>query len=198
MLLIVFTVSMFASASLLFLVEPMIAKMLLPMLGGTPAVWNTCMVFFQVMLLAGYFYAYATLKCLGRRMQIVFHASLVMVPLLVHSLPLHLPTGWEPPTQRSPVFCAVSHQLHLRICEAAGDLARVADTAAAVSDSGGASAGGLADETAACGDAVAVSFGAVWCSDDVPWRTGAEQAGGGSADGVLSLDLGGRGDWRRL
>jgi hypothetical protein len=104
MLLIVFTISMFASASLLFLVEPMIAKMLLPMLGGTPAVWNTCMVFFQVMLLAGYFYAYAAMKWLGRRTQIAFHAALVMTPLLVHSLPLHLPSGWEPPTRSSPVF----------------------------------------------------------------------------------------------
>ena len=102
MLLVVFTVSMFVSASLLFLVEPMIAKMLLPLLGGTPAVWNTCMVFFQVMLLAGYFYAYAAMKWLGRRTQILVHVGMVAVPLLV--LPLHLPNGWEPPTQSSPVF----------------------------------------------------------------------------------------------
>jgi hypothetical protein len=46
MLLIVFAVSMFVSATLLFLVEPMLAKMALPMLGGSPAVWNTCLVFF--------------------------------------------------------------------------------------------------------------------------------------------------------
>lgn len=106
MLLITFTVSMFVSASLLFLVEPMIAKMLLPLLGGTPAVWNTCMVFFQVMLLAGYFYAYAAMKWLGRQAQILIHVSMVAVPLLV--LPLHLPGSssgrWEPPTQSSPVF----------------------------------------------------------------------------------------------
>ncbi|MBB5057528.1 hypothetical protein HDF16_002234 [Granulicella aggregans] len=104
MLLIVFTLSMFASATLLFLVEPMIAKMLLPLLGGTPAVWNTCMVFFQIMLLAGYFYAYVAMKWLGRRTQIVVHLTLVLLPLLVSSLPLHLPRGWEPPTQNSPVF----------------------------------------------------------------------------------------------
>jgi len=95
---------MFASATLLFLVEPMIAKMLLPLLGGTPAVWNTCMVFFQIMLLAGYFYAYAAMKWLGRRTQIVVHLTLVLLPLLVSVLPLHLPHGWEPPTQHSPVF----------------------------------------------------------------------------------------------
>ena len=104
MMLIVFIVSMFASATMLFLVEPMIAKMLLPLLGGTPAVWNTCMVFFQVMLLAGYFYAYAAMKWLGRRTQIVFHVTLILTPLLVSSLPLQLPACWEPPTQSSPVF----------------------------------------------------------------------------------------------
>jgi hypothetical protein len=104
MLLIVFTFSMFASASLLFLVEPMIAKMLLPLLGGTPAVWNTCMVFFQIMLLAGYFYAYVAMKWLSRRTQIVVHLSIVLLPLLVSALPLHLPQGWEPPTQNTPVF----------------------------------------------------------------------------------------------
>ncbi len=104
MLLIVFTVSMFASATLLFLVEPMIAKMLLPLLGGTPAVWNTCMVFFQIMLLAGYFYAYVAMKWLSRRVQITAHLTLVLLPLLAGTLPLQLPRGWEPPTQNSPVF----------------------------------------------------------------------------------------------
>ena len=60
--LVVFSFSMFLSAALLFVVEPMIGKMLMPMLGGTPAVWNTCLVFFQAMLLAGYLYAHAALR----------------------------------------------------------------------------------------------------------------------------------------
>jgi len=102
MLLIVFTVSMFVSATLLFLVEPMLAKMALPLLGGTPAVWNTCLVFFQAMLLAGYLYAYATTKWLNRRAQILLHISLALTPLAV--LPLHIPAGWEPPSQSSPVL----------------------------------------------------------------------------------------------
>jgi len=102
MLLIVFTVSMFVSATLLFLVEPMLAKMALPLLGGTPAVWNTCLVFFQAMLLAGYLYAYATTKWLNRRAQILLHISLALTPLAV--LPLHIPAGWEPPSQSTPVF----------------------------------------------------------------------------------------------
>src|SRR6202011_3580068 len=81
------------------------AKMLLPMLGGTPAVWNTCLVFFQVMLLAGYLYAYVMMRWLSRRTQIAVHIALVLLPLLlVGALPFHLPRGWEPPTQSSPVF----------------------------------------------------------------------------------------------
>src|SRR5436309_3269888 len=53
-----FSTTLFLSASLLFWVQPMIAKMLLPLLGGVPAVWNTCLVFFQAMLLGGYAYAH--------------------------------------------------------------------------------------------------------------------------------------------
>ena len=100
--LIVFTVSMFISATLLFLVEPMMAKMALPMLGGTAAVWNTCMVFFQAMLMVAYLYAYASTKWLGRRTQIALHAGLVLTPFIV--LPLRIPTGWEPPAQSTPVL----------------------------------------------------------------------------------------------
>jgi hypothetical protein len=99
-LLIVFTVSMFLSATLLFLVEPMMAKMALPMLGGTPAVWNTCLVFFQAVLLAGYLYAYAATKWLGRRTQIAVHIGLALSFLAV--LPLRITAGWEPPAQSNP------------------------------------------------------------------------------------------------
>lgn len=102
MLLIVFTISMFVSASLLFLVEPMLAKMVLPLLGGTPAVWNTCLVFFQAVLLLGNLYAYAVTKWLRRRTQIVLHISLALTPLAV--LPVHIPAGWEPPAQTSPAL----------------------------------------------------------------------------------------------
>lgn len=105
MLVLIFTLSMFLGAGLLFLVEPMIAKMLLPMLGGTPAVWNTCLVFFQAMLLAGYLYAHASIKWLGRRSQIAFHTALVLLPVsLVGLLPLHLPSTWIPPALSTPVF----------------------------------------------------------------------------------------------
>ena len=83
MLLVVFTISMFVSASLLFLVEPMLAKMALPLLGGSPAVWNTCLVFFQAVLLAGYLYAHATTKWLGRRTQIAVHICVALLPFAV-------------------------------------------------------------------------------------------------------------------
>ncbi len=103
MLIAVFTFSMFLSATLLFLVEPMIAKMILPLLGGTPAVWNTCLVFFQAILLAGYLYAHGAIRWLGRRAQIVLHLLVVLLPLLIVGLlPLHLPAGWEPPAESNP------------------------------------------------------------------------------------------------
>ena len=53
----VFAATIFLSAFLLFLVQPIIAKQILPWFGGSPAVWNTCMVFFQMILLAGYAYS---------------------------------------------------------------------------------------------------------------------------------------------
>ncbi len=105
MLVVVFAISMFLSAALLFLVEPMLAKMMLPLLGGTPAVWSTCLVFFQGMLLAGYLYAHTSLKWLGRRTQIVIHFFIVLLPLLcIGLLPLHLPSGWEPPAESNPML----------------------------------------------------------------------------------------------
>lgn len=102
--LILFTISMFLSAALLFLVEPMIGKMLLPLLGGTPAVWNTCLVFFQAALLAGYLYAHAALRFLRRSVQISVHLAVLLLPLVIAGmLPPHLPAGWDPPTATDPV-----------------------------------------------------------------------------------------------
>jgi hypothetical protein len=100
--LIVFAISMFVSASLLFLVEPMVAKMVLPLLGGTPAVWNTSLVFYQAVLLAGYLYAWASARWLGRKVQLVVHLVLGLACLA--GLPPQIPTGWEPPAQANPVW----------------------------------------------------------------------------------------------
>jgi hypothetical protein len=101
---IVFILSMFLGSALLFVVEPMIAKMMLPLLGGTPSVWSTCLVFFQIALLAGYLYADISSKWLARRTQIVVHVVLIVSPFaLIGLLPPHLPAGWEPPSETSPI-----------------------------------------------------------------------------------------------
>src|SRR3954470_23603912 len=78
-----FTSTLFASAFLLFLIQPMIAKMVLPLLGGSPMVWNTCMVFFQIALLAGYTYAHVTTTWCSARVQVALHAVLLAVPFMV-------------------------------------------------------------------------------------------------------------------
>ena len=84
-----FGATLFACAFLMFQVEPMIAKMLLPRFGGAPAVWTTCVVFFQMVLLAGYGYAHGVTTVVGERRALVVHAALVPLAMLV--LPLRLP-----------------------------------------------------------------------------------------------------------
>jgi hypothetical protein len=86
---------------LLFLVQPMVAKMVLPLLGGTPAVWNTCMVFFQAALLAGYAYAHAAPAWLGVRRQAVLHVLLLLAPLLL--LPIAIGSDWVPAGEAAPI-----------------------------------------------------------------------------------------------
>ncbi len=100
--LLLFTVTLFVSAVLLFAVQPMFAKMVLPLLGGTPAVWNTCMVFFQTTLLAGYAYAHVTVRALGVRRQAAIHLWLVLTPLLV--LPITVPAAWSSPSHDHPAM----------------------------------------------------------------------------------------------
>ena len=95
---LMFGLTIFVSSALLFSVQPMIAKMLLPLLGGTPAVWNTCMLFFQAVLLCGYAYALLVSRWPLRRQLIV---QLVMLALAFISLPIGLSSSWVksvPPT----------------------------------------------------------------------------------------------------
>ncbi len=101
MIVLVFAVTMFASGALLFLVQPMIAKMVLPLLGGSPAVWNTAMLFYQVMLLTGYLYAHASQRWLSFRQQVVLHLTVLALPVVV--LPMTVPATWLPPADRSPI-----------------------------------------------------------------------------------------------
>src|SRR5205085_2697985 len=94
--------TLFLSSTLLFLVQPMIAKMVLPLLGGTPAVWNTCMMFFQATLLGGYLYSHTTTRWLRPAQQAVLHISLLAVSLL--TLPIVLVTHGNPPGNEMPVL----------------------------------------------------------------------------------------------
>src|ERR1041385_7752948 len=78
-----FAITLFVSAFLLFLVQPIIGKIILPNLGGTPQVWNTCMVFFQTALLAGYAYTHTASTWLKPRAQFLTHIVLLFIPLVV-------------------------------------------------------------------------------------------------------------------
>jgi hypothetical protein len=100
-MLILYTLTIFLGAALLFLVQPLVGRLVLPLLGGSPAVWNTAMVFYQAALLAGYAYAHGTTRWLGVKRQVVLHLAILLLPLAV--LPIALPVGWTPPTGANPV-----------------------------------------------------------------------------------------------
>ncbi len=91
-----FVATLFLSAGLMFLIEPMVAKMVLPRLGGTPAVWSTCLVFFQATLLLGYAYAHALARLLPLPGQILVHLA-VLLPLAAIFLPVDLGAGAPSP-----------------------------------------------------------------------------------------------------
>src|SRR6185295_16625579 len=97
LVLVVYTAAIFVSALLLFSVQPLFIKMVLPRLGGSPAVWSVAMVFFQTLLLAGYAYAHMLMQIRNRAIPVVIHLVLLVAALL--SLPLSIASGWgEPPT----------------------------------------------------------------------------------------------------
>jgi len=96
-----FALTLLVGSALLFIVEPMFARMILPRLGGSPAVWNTCLVFFQAALLAGYAYAHVLTKLLTVRNQILVHVSLVLIAVM--ALPVGPPGDWVPPVVTSPI-----------------------------------------------------------------------------------------------
>src|SRR5262245_63307805 len=83
----IFAPTIFLSAFLLFCCEPMIGKMMLPLLGGAASVWITCLLFFQLMLLTGYGYAYVLERYLKTRAQIVVHSTFMLAAMVF--LPIH-------------------------------------------------------------------------------------------------------------
>ena len=94
-------ITIFISAFLLFLVQPIIAKAILPWFGGSAAVWTTCMLFFQSVLLAGYAYADFTTRHLNPRRQALLHIGLLAASLLL--LPILPNVGWKPLGDEDPV-----------------------------------------------------------------------------------------------
>lgn len=83
---LLFAVTLFVSASLLFMVQPMVGKMVLPLLGGSPAVWNGCMVFFQALLLLGYLYAHWVTTRHEPKTQWKIHLGVLMLPVAAMAL----------------------------------------------------------------------------------------------------------------
>src|ERR1700720_3679912 len=97
LVLTVYTSAIFVSALLLFSVQPLFTKMVLPRLGGSPAVWSVAMGFFQSLLLGGYAYAHYLMRIRNRIIPVAVHLALLVVAML--TLPLSIASGWgEPPT----------------------------------------------------------------------------------------------------
>ena len=96
----IYAATIFLSSFLLFLVQPLIARLILPWFGGSAAVWTTCMLFFQVLLLAGYAYAHALGKLAGRR-QAVVHTVLLLAALA--TLPIMPAESWKPTGEQEPI-----------------------------------------------------------------------------------------------
>ncbi|MFO1395956.1 MAG: fused MFS/spermidine synthase [Burkholderiales bacterium] len=97
-----FALTIFGSAFLLFLVQPIVAKEILPWFGGSASVWATCLVFFQSALLAGYAYADWTVRRLAARTQVRLHVALLVVSLF--TLPIIPGAMWKPAGDENPIW----------------------------------------------------------------------------------------------
>ena len=91
----------FLAAALMFEVESMIAKLILPWFGGSASVWITCLIFFQVMLLGGYLYAHLLIKLVRARWQLLIQAGLLLVSLAF--LPIIPSPQWKPVGDEAPL-----------------------------------------------------------------------------------------------
>ena len=94
--------TLFLSAALLFTIQLIFSKMVLPLLGGSPAVWTTCMLFFQIVLLVGYAYAHGASEILPFRRHAPLHLVLLALSLLL--LPVALAPGWRVPEGEAPIL----------------------------------------------------------------------------------------------
>lgn len=98
---ILYAVTIFLSAFLLFQVQPLIAKIILPWFGGTAAVWTVCMLFFQVLLLAGYVYAHG---CVRLRAPLQRFVHIALLALAAATLPLAASAAWKPAGGEDPTW----------------------------------------------------------------------------------------------
>lgn len=96
-----YAITIFLSSFLLFLVQPLIARLILPWFGGTAAVWTTCMLFFQCVLLAGYAYAHAATAKLSPREQAILHTMLLAAAAA--TLPILPDASWKPEGGGEPI-----------------------------------------------------------------------------------------------
>ena len=103
---LLFAASVFLSALLLFLVQPLIAKYLLPWFGGSPTVWTVCLLFFQSLLFVGYAYAHGTTRLLSLRAQAAVHAAFLLASLAL--LPITPSASWKPVGGEDPTWRLVT------------------------------------------------------------------------------------------
>ncbi|HEV3201057.1 MAG TPA: hypothetical protein VGZ73_24310, partial [Bryobacteraceae bacterium] len=99
---VLYAFTILVSAFLLFQVQPVIAKIILPWFGGSAAVWTTCLLFFQMVLLLGYLYAHAVVRYLKPRMQMLVHAALLLVSAV--ALPVYPNVAWKPTGTEEPTL----------------------------------------------------------------------------------------------
>src|SRR5712664_46887 len=97
-----YAVTIFLSAFLLFQVQPLIAKIILPWFGGSAAVWSASLLFFQLLLLGGYAYAHLFIRFLKARSQMIFHVALLLGSCLL--LPILPNPAWRPIAAGDPTF----------------------------------------------------------------------------------------------
>ena len=97
-----YAVTIFVSAFLLFQVQPLIGRFILPWFGGGPSIWTSCMLFFQILLLGGYLYAHLISVKLKPRTQVMTHLSLLAMSLVF--LPIAPGDTWKPMADQSPLL----------------------------------------------------------------------------------------------
>jgi len=111
LMMVVYAATVFVGAFLLFLVQPLIGKFILPWFGGSPEVWATCMLFFQVLLLAGYAWAHLVVTYLPPSVQAAVH--IVLLIAAVAMLPILPEAAWKPDGTENPIVCIL---LLLSVC----------------------------------------------------------------------------------